>query len=101
MSTLTDDEILSFTKLLQEPMITAACTENCGCNEVCGCKKDNCCESKCRCDSKGDMEFGLKPDDLIHDPKYRDLINAFDATKIKTIKDFHDIVTKIKSGYQP
>lgn len=99
MTQLTDDEIVSFTKLLQEPMITAACTENCGCNEVCGCKKEQCCEAKCKCDGKGQAEFGIKPDDLILDPKYQDLIKTFDASKIKTIKDFQDIVSRMQSDF--
>lgn len=96
MSTLSDQEIISFTKLLQDPMITAACTENCGCNEACGCKKEGCCEYKCKCDGKSQSQV-IPPDDLLLNPKYKDLIKTFDASKIKTIKDFQDIVSKLQS----
>jgi hypothetical protein len=97
MPQLTKQEILSFTKLLQDPMITAACTENCGCNEACGCKKEGCCEYKCKCDSKAAGQ-SLLPDDLVKDPKYKDLIKKFDVNQIKTIKDFQGLVERLQAG---
>lgn len=98
MAKLTDDDILAFTKLLQEPVITAACTENCGCNEVCGCKKEACCEAKCKCDGKTQSDTLVRrPEDLVLDPKYAELLKNFDASKIKTIKDFQGIVQGLQS----
>lgn len=99
MTKLTDQEILAFTKLLQEPSIVAACTENCGCNEVCGCKKEACCEAKCKCDGKNQADVWVRPDDLLQDPKYRDLLDKFDLSKIKTIQDFQDIVKSLRDDY--
>jgi hypothetical protein len=98
MSDLNDDEILAFTKILQDSLIIkgdiegAKCDGNCGCNEVCGCKKEACCEAKCQCNEKDK----LSAEELMDNPQYRDLIKQFDASKLKTFKDFQDFVDTVR-----
>lgn len=92
---LKKEKLIAFTHLLQNPAITASCTENCGCNEACGCKKDHCCEAKCACDSKG-KELAFNVDDLIKKPDFKEAIKSFDPARLKTIADFQSLVKELQ-----
>lgn len=96
---LSKSQLVAFTSLLQNPAITAGCTENCGCNEACGCKKDHCCEAKCACDGKGASMF-VKPEDLLGDPDYLKIVKQFDPAKIQTIQDFRKVVAELQTKFK-
>lgn len=89
-------QIVALAGLLQNPVVSASCENNCGCNEACGCKdKPNCCESKCACDQKGDS--AMTQEQLVKHPNFLEMVKNFDAKNLKTIEDFQALAETLKS----
>jgi len=91
------DNIVSLARLLQGPLISAPCPDNCGCNPTCGCEsKPGCCENKCGCNQKA-QDLIPNWEEIITNPLFREVVASFDTDQLKTNNDFKALAHQISS----